>query len=172
MIRNRPQLVLVAGTKDSGKTTYLDQCCKMMRGKGNTVGGLLSLASWQNGQKYFYEIQNIDNGQKRILASQEPCTSFSLQYGPYFFDPISFNWGNEILCSSIDKDVIIFDEFGPIESKGGGFFPAFEFLVKRFTGIFYVSVRTSLIIKVKELVNDISTDTCLDIKQINVSGET
>ena len=68
-----------------------------------------------------------------------------LKAGHFCFNPEVFTWANAGLESSLDANLIIIDEYGPLERDGKGFYPAIVCLKKRFNGMLLISVRPGLV---------------------------
>ena len=138
------KVVLVVGDKNSGKTTYLQNILTRCKNKGYKVGGLLGPGTLKNGTKYSYHLMDVQSGKLRLFASKEMEMNNSFVYGSYHFSRSAITWGNKILRESRMKDVIFFDEYGPLEELGLGFQDELDSLLKNIKGILFISVRPSL----------------------------
>lgn len=138
------KVVLVVGDKNSGKTTYLKDIINRCKEKGYQVGGLLGPGTIKNGTKYSYHLMDVQSGKRRLFASKEKEMNNSFVYGSYHFSRSTITWGNKILRESRMKDIIFFDEYGPLEGLGLGFQDELDWLLKNIRGILFISVRPSL----------------------------
>jgi nucleoside-triphosphatase THEP1 len=138
------KVVLVVGDKNSGKTTYLKNILNRCKDKGYQVGGLLGLGTLKNGAKYSYRLMDVQSGKLRLFASKEKEMNNSFVYGSYHFSLSAITWGNKILRESSMRDIIFFDEYGPLEELGLGFQDELDWLLKNIKGILFISVRPSL----------------------------
>lgn len=136
--------VLVVGRKNSGKTAYLRFQLQRIQQKGLKPGGFLSIGHLRKGYKQEYYLFDILTQQQRLLASMVKFKEGTIRYGAYYFDPITFSWGSQILKNSLNCDLNFFDEFGPLENAGKGFRNDLIFLLKNYKGILLLSVRPSL----------------------------
>ncbi len=146
------QVFLVVGSKDAGKTAYLLQLSRRARESGLQVGGILSLARLRRGKKDRYFLYDLRTGRQRLLAWRNFDPDSPVRIGSYAFDPTALNLGKQILRNCLDCDVILLDEYGPLEHRGGGFRSALEFLLDHFSGFLGISVRPALLNPLKELL--------------------
>lgn len=145
MKKSRLCPVVVVGSKNSGKTAYLEILIRNARSKGLRVAGFLSRGRWQESEKPHYFLVDLNNDQNYLLASETPDSSRPFFYGRYYFNPDIFKVGNRILKESSTADMLVLDEFGPLERTGKGFRSGFNHAMQHFQGIFVLSVRPSLL---------------------------
>jgi nucleoside-triphosphatase THEP1 len=138
------KIVLVVGSKNSGKTTYLKNMVTRARFKEFQTGGILCLGHLKDGTKYSYSLMDIESENFQPFASKKKVSNNSFVYGSYHFSRAAISWGNEILRTSREKDIIIFDEYGPLEELSLGFEEELDWLIKNFKGILVISVRPTL----------------------------
>lgn len=140
-----PQIVLICGRKNSGKTTYLQNIVNRVKTRGRQVSGVLTVSEFlESGQKIYF-IKDLQSGQQQFLASPKSEFSRMLHFGNYFFNPEALEFANRILCKNITADYVFLDEYGPLEVRGEGMKPAFHFLMKNFEGVLFITVRPSLL---------------------------
>lgn len=137
--------VLIVGSKNTGKTTFLEQLIQRARKLDLVIGGFLSRGkvSITGGKEYFLE--DIRTGQQYLLAAETPAPSRIITYGKYYFDPTIFQMGNDLLLKNLHAHLLVLDEFGPLELSGQGFRNAFNEILVSFRGIFLIAVRPSLL---------------------------
>lgn len=146
------QPILVVGRKSAGKTTYLDYILKHLKSKRYTVGGFLCLKNTFIHSKDQYYINDVKSGKSMLLATRNVEVKWPIHMGQYFFNPAAFQFGNDILMKSMNCDIILFDEFGPIEKNGDGFFKSLIYLLKNFNGILFIAVRPSLMTSLMQII--------------------
>ncbi len=144
--------VLVVGSKNSGKTAYLDAIIGRGRARDLRIGGIVSCGQWKHRKKHEYIIRDLATGEQRTLASLNKPSSPSVNVGEYYLLCSTLRWTNEIFVKSIDCDVIVLDEFGPLEMRGEGNYPALLYLLEHYTGYLFISVRPELADHLKELI--------------------
>lgn len=154
---NKPQIVIVAGTRNSGKTTYLKEVRQRAQKRGLQVGGFLSSAQWENGEKVRYYLTNLQTNESRLLARRGDTTA-ALKTGRYAFDSRVFDWGNRFVRQQTHLPIIMLDEFGPLEQKQNGWYDLLIYLLRHYQGRLFLSVRTSLLPHLLHLINKIRTE--------------
>lgn len=142
-----PVLIGIVGKKRSGKTTHLQKLVEELRQKGVSVGGILQPASDGSSMPEHYGIEDIKTKERRIIAYQKK-TPEGIVFG---FNEESFAFAREkILDAARTCDVVFIDEFGRLESKGEGHFPAFTESLKDASALAYViSVREDVLETIK-----------------------
>lgn len=146
--------VLIVGSKNSGKTTFLNYLIRRAKQRKIQVAGFLSRGRLLlDGRKHQYFLEDISSGKNYLLATQAPDRPESIPYGGYFFDPEVFKLGNELLLNHLNVDLLVLDEFGPLELQGQGFRRAFDIILREYSGIFLITVRSSLLPEVKKIIN-------------------
>ncbi len=158
MIKHRLSPVLVVGHKNSGKTAYLEILAQKARGKGLQVAGFLSRGQWQDNEKPVYHLADLGNNRQYLLASETPHASRPFFYGRYYFSPRVFDIGNRILRECSVADVVVLDEFGPLERAGKGFREGFDHILNNFQGVFLLAVRPSLVPFVMKQLSEFRQD--------------
>jgi nucleoside-triphosphatase THEP1 len=143
----RLKIILVVGAKDSGKTTYLEHLVKRAEIRGLSVTGFLSKGDLN---KETYYLENLKTNEKLVLASKISWKASTIKRGDYYFSPDTIHDGNQLLKDSRGADLIVLDEFGPLEYNGQGFREGFDFLLKGYSGIFCIAMRPSIYRRLKE----------------------
>jgi nucleoside-triphosphatase THEP1 len=138
------KIALVIGPKNSGKTSYLKIVISRAQHKGLTVGGILSVSRANDLEKKDYFLYDIQTNREELLASADTHSGYTIQYGEYQFNPKIFESGNQILQQSTHSDLIILDEFGPLELQRSGFYQGFNFLLNHYKGILIIALRPAL----------------------------
>ena len=75
-----------------------------------------------------------------------------MQYGRFYFNPLVFEWGNEIIKSAGKDTILIIDEIGPVELNGGGFRTGLDHALKYHTGSLIITVRHGILENVSEII--------------------
>ncbi len=142
--------VPVVGTKNAGKTTFLEYLISRARKRHLAVAGFLSRGEVRDGHKRAYFLEDINTGERQLLAMDARWPEAFIQYGSYYFNPKVFKRGNQLLLNNMNMDVLVLDEFGPLELRGEGFRWAFDRILQEYRGIFMIAVRPSIL---TELLN-------------------
>jgi nucleoside-triphosphatase len=139
-------LTLISGPPGSGKSTWCYQLVEKSRAGGLSVGGLLSIPIFVGGCKVGIDLQDLISGQRRRLANPRTETSEGLMTSRWCFNQQTLRWGNRILRTLPDCDLIIIDELGPLEFlQGEGLKEGFRLIDSRKFPEMYVVVRSELI---------------------------
>jgi nucleoside-triphosphatase len=108
-------LWIITGWRGSGKTTFCRKMLETARLSGWDSAGLVSPAVFQDGIKDSIWAEDIRSGEKRLLAAAHQQTETDLVFGDWYFNRKTFEWGNQVLLSSIPCDLLVIDELGPLE---------------------------------------------------------
>ncbi len=139
------QPVLVSGGKNAGKTSYLLNLVERARMRGWRVGGFVSVAEWENGEKKRYFLRHLPSNEQRLAARKGSPQTDEWHIGSYVFETETFRWAQSCARNPNRFDLFLLDEFGPLEVRGLGLSPILKMLLAEFTGILVISVRPSLL---------------------------
>jgi len=143
------RLVIITSEINSGKTATLEKISNTLKAKNISVGGFLSIADYKQGEKDTYNLKNIATDEEVPLATQRRfytnITIGKYYFGKYYFYQQAFEKANDWLTDTREFDVIIIDEVGPLEMRGGGFYELLTNLFQDFKGVFIVAVRTEIL---------------------------
>ena len=142
-------ILLLTGSRDSGKTSFLKRLVETLKSKGESVGGILSLAEMQGGIKKAYFAQDIGTGEIWPLVSEEKFVE-GFDYGRYSFSLEGYRKAGKVLENSLQSAILIVDEIGPVELLGRGFCDILKDILSRYTGNLILVVRESLVKEVIE----------------------
>lgn len=158
-------VIIVTGEREGGKTRFLNELFENFLKKGKSVGGFLSLGTFNNEGERDFELMDLSSGIKIPLASRSPSNSYLL-LGRFFFNPLAIKFGNEIILNAMNKnvDVIIMDEIGPVELEGNAWFNALNKVLSEYEGKLFISVRKRLVEAVIEKFS-LRNATVIDISQ-------
>jgi len=145
-------LLLLVGSSGAGKTTWCRSLVETAQARGLHVGGLLSLAVFQEGIKTAIDLLDIQSGERRRLAerrlpqeSTETRENGKYATGDWLLDPQVLTWGESILAQTGPLDLLIFDEAGPLEfERGQGLISGLKRLDARRDRLAVVTVRPGL----------------------------
>jgi iron complex transport system ATP-binding protein len=117
--RESPQLIIVTGQSGSGKSTWCKELARRAAEKGLSVGGVLSPAVFENGEKTGIDLIDLSDGTRRRLADRRQGSSSKVTTPRWQFDEAALDWGNTILGNLPSTDLVIIDELGPLEFVRG-----------------------------------------------------
>jgi len=118
MVSTRNKLVLWTGEKHSGKTTSASKLVETARGEGFSVAGLLAPSLYRDGELFGFDAVDLQNETRAPLAKRNTETG---KTGRFTFLPEGLKLGKAALSATSAKsaDLVIVDEFGPLELDGG-----------------------------------------------------
>ena len=147
------KLVLWTGRKHSGKTTRAEELALRARREGFEVAGLLAKAQYQGGRLVAFDGVDLQSGAGAPLAKRSSKVGgkcgFSfiaegLQLGKSALSPESVG----------SAELVIIDEFGPLEMNSEGWRSDVDLLVRSGNALIVVVVRDELSEEVGRLYAD------------------
>ena len=150
--RLKKRVLLLTGSPGVGKTTVLLRVVESLKGKGYSVGGMISREVRSDGVRVGFEVLDLGSGRRGWLAHvNQPSGP---QVGKYRVNLEDLNSiGAEAIMEAVDKcDVIAIDEVGPMELFSEKFKEAVKRAVqcgKVVVGVVHWKARDRLIEEVK-----------------------
>jgi nucleoside-triphosphatase THEP1 len=142
----RGAIVLVSGTRRAGKTTLLLEARRAAQAANLSVGGMLSIARFEDGEKVGIDVMDAGSGARVPLATVTAEPRGPIHTGHYTFDPAGMAAGLEFARAGCAADLFIVDELGPLELvRGEGWAPALPLIRARQFGAALVVVRPELL---------------------------
>ena len=119
----RARTVVVTGPSGSGKTPLVRSLIDELEARGIDVAGFLQPATVEGGEKIGFRIQDASTGEIAELARRVPPDRGDFGTSFKFFDG-GFELGTRTLGEIRPGSVLVIDELGPVELRGGGHWPA------------------------------------------------
>ncbi len=141
------QITVFTGPVDSGKTSRVKLEVKNALSMGKNVGGVLSEAVMSGGIKTGYTAVDIRTGRRIQLVSRRKLDS-DIGTGSFYFSRAAFREISDRILSSIDCDILVLDEIGPLELSGKGYADVVKTLRANFEGDLFLVVRDYLLNRV------------------------
>jgi len=118
MVATKNILILWTGPKHSGNTS-VRALTQTARDKGFKVAGILAPPLYRNSELLGFDVLDLQNQTRAPLARRKTSES---KAEPFTFNNDGIKLGNAALSEENTKsaDLIIVDEFGPLELKGQG----------------------------------------------------
>ncbi|MEJ2446844.1 MAG: nucleoside-triphosphatase [Anaerolineales bacterium] len=137
---------LLTGQIQSGKTSLCLAVSEAARERGLQLGGLISPAVFDGGNKTAIDVLDLKTSGRRRLAELKGNQASELETIRWSFLPEAIEWGNRALLKAVPCDLLIIDELGPLEFyQDEGWVNAFSILESgRFQAALLV-VRPSLL---------------------------
>ncbi len=146
------RIALVTGRPNSGKTAYLQAVLQCARRLGRSTGGVLSHGIWTAGGKTGFILEIVATGEMHHLANDKNIFADAVSYGRFFFAANVFKIAAEAIKSGSGSNLVVIDEFGPVEAAGGGLWPGIEYLLRHHDGCLVISVRPALVEELKQRI--------------------
>ncbi len=134
------EIIIVTGKINSGKSTVALQIIDSFNKKGLTTAGITTKAEYNGGIKSRYYTVDLKSGERYLLASEDPMDT-DLFFGRFYFSVEAFEKASDILQRSMDADVILIDEIGPLEYSEKGYYKDLCLLTNEFAGILILVIR-------------------------------
>lgn len=116
------RVVIVTGRSGSGKTTLAASVAGALAARGVPVAGFVQPAVVESGAAAGFTIRDVATGEVVELAKR---VSNGGDFGtPFAFRKAGFELGARALSSVAPGTVLVIDELGPVELRGGGHWPA------------------------------------------------
>jgi len=125
----KARTVVVTGPAGSGKTPLAVSVVDELGERGIPVAGFLQPAILSDGEKIGFRIQDAATGETVELARRVAPGDGKFGTSFTFFDE-GFDLGGRALQQIASGSVLVIDELGPIELRGGGHWPAVDRALK------------------------------------------
>lgn len=121
-------IIGLTGSKGIGKTQTCAQFAAQMSDQNVEVKGFYSPPVFENGLKTAIDVVALPTFERRRLGVLGEVEGF-IQVRIWSMDPNTFNWINRMLKRFAKSEVLILDEFGPLEvEQGEGWSKALDLL--------------------------------------------
>jgi nucleoside-triphosphatase len=155
LIQNK--LIFWTGKRHSGKTTSVFKLAESVRNEGFTVAGLLAFSLYENGRLAGFDAFDLQSEKRAPLARRKIKENERAKryLAPQFI--AGFNLGRAALSPAATKsaDLIIIDEFGPLELDKRGWRKDVDLLLASSNAIILLVVRQELVNTVRQLYKNV-----------------
>jgi nucleoside-triphosphatase len=150
---NQDRLILWMGEKHSGKTTGATRLVKLARAEGFEVAGVLAPSLYRDGTLMGFDVLNLRNGARAPLARRDTNAG---QTEPFAFIDDGLRLGIAALSREAvtSADLVIVDEFGPLELRGRGWRGSVDSLLASASAAILLVVRRELVESVQQVYNN------------------
>jgi len=150
MITKRHKLILFTGRKHSGKTTAANRLARQVRLKGFSVAGLLAPSVYKDSRLVGFGAVDLRRDKQINLANRRIATGKRVRWE---FTEAGLKLGRAALKPSAASgaDLIILDEFGPLELDGRGWRKEVDLLLASTDVLVVLVVREELEGRVQKL---------------------
>jgi len=115
--------VIVTGPTGSGKSPLVAAAVEALIARGVPVAGFLQPAILEDGEKVGFSVRDLRTGETVELARRVAHGDGAFGTSFTFFDE-GFALGRRALLDVPPGAVVVLDELGPVELRGGGHWPA------------------------------------------------
>jgi nucleoside-triphosphatase THEP1 len=145
-----PEIVIITGTINSGKTAFLQKLIVQERTRGNCPSGIIAHGIFRDDQKIGYNIEDIASGMTLPLARAGSHKDGDQMVGQYSFSKKTIEFAKSALLNFTSGGVVFLDEAGPLELSGGGYADCISVLVDSHISKLYIVVREGLVDEITE----------------------
>jgi len=174
------KLILWTGEKHGGKTTGAFKLVEAVRNEGFTVAGLLAPSLYHNGRLIGFDAFDLQSENRAPLARSKIGTNPAMNCGAKYLAPRSFDLAQDKFTRGLRRsfadllpdgiklgiaalsptatesaDLVIVDEFGPLELDCRGWRKNVDSLLAFSNAVILLVVRQELIDAVKQLYRDV-----------------
>ena len=152
------KLIFWTGARHCGKSTSVAKLARAARDEGFDVAGVLAASLYRDGELVGFDAIDLRNGKRAPLARRKIDGN---KIGPFSFIADGLNLGNAALSITQIKsaDLIIVDEFGPLELRYDGWRKKVDLLLAagspKSRPVILLVVRQELARQVRRLYPDI-----------------
>jgi len=148
------KLVLWTGKRHSGKTTGAARLVRAARAKGYSVAGLVAPAVYRDSTLIGFDAVDLRSRQRAALARDNGGTT-----GRFDFLAEGLGLGNASLspAATASADLVVVDEFGPLELNRQGWRRSVDLLVQSSEAIILLVVREELADEVECLYENVES---------------
>ncbi len=153
-MKSLPAVVLWTGAKHSGKTDRLKRLVIEARLAGLTLAGFLAESIYRRDSLRGFDAVDVVSGRRAPLARRSGQDEGMSRRFVFCEEGVALGTTALSRPESRDADLIVIDEYGPMELAGGMWRPAVDLLLSTATGIVVLVVRESLVRVVEKLYSD------------------
>ncbi|MEJ2013611.1 MAG: nucleoside-triphosphatase [Anaerolineales bacterium] len=137
---------ILTGERGAGKTLWCSRLGNATRELDLILGGVLSPGVYEKDQRVAINLQDLTTGGVRRLAVKRSGEGASHSTLNWSFDEETLSWGNQILSTLGEVDLLILDEIGPLELlHGNGLHTALQLIDRGRYRTAIIVVRPSLL---------------------------
>ncbi len=139
------KVIIIAGERNSGKTTTLLKVSERLKELGYKIGGFMALGKTDKENKKHFFISDLHSQKKMLMCTTKEISK--LRICNYFFNPAAIEFGKKITSAEYLKEdkYAVIDEIGPLELKSEGWSDVVERIFEEGKPIQVWAVRKNLI---------------------------
>jgi len=146
------KVILVAGERGEGKTTFVKKTVKALKAKGKPIFGFYAENVIDSQNREGYELHNVASDKKIVLCRRDDPKTGELHLMDFWFNTGSIKTGEEWLKQGFSSpDTIFFvDEAGKFELDGYVWNNILVDILNRNKGTLIVTVRNKFVAQIIE----------------------
>ena len=150
MMHSESRCILWVGDKHCGKTTAAAKLVRRIQEAGYSAGGILAPSVYEDGQLIGFDIIDIRNDCRQRLAVREKHINDISSYRHY---QEGLDLGHKALSLAENQaaDLVIVDEYGPLELRGEGWRADVDCLFGEGSRLILLVVRREIADEVRRL---------------------
>jgi nucleoside-triphosphatase THEP1 len=123
-------ILVLTGPVHGGKTTFLESSLARWAARGLAPGGFLSVAVTGADGTTGYDLLELETGRRHPYLRREGNLDAE-RIGPFFFVSSTLERARSIIREADPREVLVVDEIGPLELRGGGLWPVLRETLSR-----------------------------------------
>jgi len=162
----RTKVFILTGPKNGGKTTFLGKIIDILDKTGKKYTGIGTRAILENNIKTGFNLIDLKSRTEHLLCTVKDVPGW-MKSGKFYFDPAVLKEGNDIISpgKAINIDLVIIDEFGPLEITGGGWRNGIDKLLRKSDQKLLIVIRDEILTEAYQAFKDHSCQ-ILNIKDL------
>jgi len=150
MISQNPEIIIIKGPVNSGKSKIMEKLADSEKKNGSLVSGIIARGVFEQDSKIGFDLINISSETTQPLARISNPDDEFFPVGKYNFSKDGFLFAKEALLDFHNGGVVFLDEVGPLELEGGGYADCLITLLNSDISRLYIAVRDSCLETVVE----------------------
>lgn len=143
---------IVTGWRGSGKTMFCQSILNVLKSENRDVAGIISTGSFVNGVKQSIGAIDLRTGNTEPLANLTQQDPSDYNFGGWYFNQKTLDWGNTVFQSSVPCQLLMVDELGPLELVlGQGWVKALDVIQSNRYDLAMIVIRPELLDMAKNL---------------------
>jgi nucleoside-triphosphatase THEP1 len=145
MPQEKPEIIIVTGKVNSGKTTILEKLLADEKLKGISPTGIIARGVFEGKAKVGFDVKDLSDGTSMPLARIGRMADHGFSVGKYSFSAQAFKFAQKAILNFRNNGVVFIDEVGPLELKGGGYAGCLNVVLESDISRLYVTVRSEIL---------------------------
>ena len=129
-LASQTPVIIVSGDIQEGKTTFLIELITILKERNVKINGFLARGIHDENGRIGYDLEDVISGESHPYIRNINSLN-AYRHGKYYFSPDGLDFGKGILNNvrSLNTELAVIDEVGPVELKGKGWAEDIEKLV-------------------------------------------